>query len=310
MFIRTALFTVISSLATAAWAGSASLLVLRVEQPASVTHEGITQPLAPSQVIAEGNLLSTGPEGKVLLQLAGRGRLVLSSFGELQVHDMSPDQAKLALRGGAVRVNSRAVQGAAAQDVRLNVGRLKARLLGTDAWAAHTVEGDTLCLLAGRADIQVDGAEEQRLSESGSCLRHTQAGVIERFSIDGEALIVAAVAATAFVDDERATSAQPAAPLQPEKAPSASAAASVVTDTAVQSAWTFVVLSDPRPDPITVRVQALIEQGLPASARRATVKGRDVHRATIGRFATHSEANAYASRTLTPLGIRGWAAPL
>jgi len=311
MFIRIALLSVISSFATAAWAGAASLLVLRVEAPASVTYQGITQSLAPSQVIAAGNLLSTGPEGKILLQLAGRGRLVLSSFGELQVHDLTLDETKLSLLGGAVRVNSRASHGAAAQDVRLNVGQLKTRLFGTDAWAAHTVEGDTLCLLAGRADIQINGAEEQRLNESGSCVRRSEAGVIERFNINEDALIVSAVTATAFVDDQRAESAQTADSdsSQPDKVPSPSPIAAPVADAVAQSGWTFVVLSDPRLEPIAARVQELAEQGLPASVRRATVKGRDVHRATIGRFGTHSEANAYASRTLIPLGIRGWAAP-
>ena len=313
MSTRTTLFVVLSWFGTAALAAPPALLALRVDAPASLLRNGSSSALHPQKAIATGDVVSTDAAGKVALQLAGRGRLVLSNFGELQIHDARPALGKFALLAGALRVDSRATRGQPAQDVRLNIGALRTRLLGTDAWAARTQEGDALCLLTGKISIQIEGAEEQPLDVAGSCLRRAPDGRIERFSIDSDPLLASAIAATAFEESGSTVAEVPpaAASVPAPKAsppPAASAAVPAAADTS--GGWTFVVLSNPRPEPVAARVQALIEQGLPASSRTAVVKGMPVHRASIGRFASRTEANTYAARTLTKLGIKGWAAPL
>lgn len=312
MSTRTTLFVVLSWLGTAALAAPPALLVLRVDAPASLQHEGSSSALSPQQAIVAGDAVTTDADGKVGLQLAGQGQLVLSNFGELQIYEAGPALGKFALLAGALRVDSRATQGRPAQDVRLNIGALRTRLLGADAWAARTQEGDVLCLLAGRISLQVEGAEVQPLDTAGSCLRRATDGRIEHFSINSDPLIASAMAATAFVEDSTVAAASPVAEavLMPQAAPLPAASAAVSADADQQGGWTFVVLSNPKPEPVAARVQALVEQGLPASSRTAVVKGMPVYRASIGRFATHAEANIYAARTLTKLGIRGWAAPL
>ena len=309
---RTALLILLSGLGTAAFAASSELLVLRVHAPASLLQADSGSALMPQQIIAAGDVVSTGDNGRVALQLAGQGQLVLSSFTDLKVYEVSPALSKLALLSGALRVDGRATSGKSTQDVRLNVGALKTRLLGADAWAARTLEGDTLCLLTGKVHVQIEGAEEQQLNTASSCLRLDPEGRITRFSIDADPLIAGAIAATALETAARAVvqAAPVAAPAPQAAAPIARATIAAAADAAAEGGWTFVVLSNPKPEPITARVEALVAQGLSASSRTAVVNGKTVYRASIGRFATHAQANTYASRTLTPLGIKGWAAPL
>lgn len=310
---------------TSAGVAAADLLAVRVVAPASVLHGGNPSALTPQHAIAAGDVVSAGSRGKVALQLAGGGLLTLSSLGDVQVYEArgprgkAPALAKLQLLAGALRVDSRAANSKPAQDVRLNVGSLKTRIFGADAWAANTAEGDTLCLLAGSASVQTGSTTEARLDSPGSCLRREPDGQLSRFAIESDAVIVGAINATAFdgmsgplpIPETVAVAAAAATPA-PTPLPDAArpAAGSVPAPDAASGGWTVVVLSLSRPEPVATRVQVLAEQGLPASTRSATVNGVTMHRAVVGRFASQAEARAYATGTLAASGIKGWASPL
>lgn len=315
---------------TASWA-AADLLSVRVNQPATVLREGKADALEPQTAIIAGDVVSAGPRGKVAMQLAGGGLMTLSSLGDVQVFEAKaaqgkqPATAKLKLLAGALRVDSRAVNGKPAQDVRLNIGSLKTRLLNADAWGANTAEGDTLCLLGGAVSVQTSGAADERLDVPGSCLRREPDGQLSRFAADSDAVIVGAISATRFdgmgelvttlVADSSAenTTAELAAPvIAPPVAPARVVTPAAVTDTNTNTkgGWTIVVLSLSKPEPVAARAQALVAQGLPATARTATVKGATMHRVAVGQFSTQAEARAYAASTLAKSGIKGWPSPL
>lgn len=310
-------------LLTSASASATTLLTVRVNEPATLTHAGAPAALQPQQLVGAGDVVSAGSRGKVALQLSGSGLMTLSSLGDLQVFEAraaagkTPALAKLRLLAGALRVDSRAANGKLAQDVRLNVGSLKSRIYGADAWAANTAEGDTLCLIAGSVSVQT-GSGDERLDAPGSCLRREPDGQLSRFAAEGDAVIVRAIAATTF---EGMSSPLPNAPvavaealIQPPPAAQTSSkspvAASVPVPTESSNGWTVVVLSLSRPEPVATRAQALAQQGLPASTRSARVNGMTMHRTVVGRFASQAEARAYAASILAASGIKGWPAPL
>lgn len=296
------------------WAAAADLVAVRVNAPATLLHAGSTTALVPKQGIVTGDVVSAGARGKVALQLGGTGLMTLASLGDVQVFEAKPAtgaqlaSAKLKLLAGALRVDSRATNGKPAQDVRLNVGSLKTRLLNADAWGANTAEGDTLCLMAGVASVQTGAATDERLDVVGSCLRREPDGQLSRFAVDADPVIVSAIAATRFegmgevVNTLMAEAAAEEAVVKP--------AAPVAAAAPAGSGWTIVVLSLSNPEPVAARAQALAAQGLPATTRTATVNGATMHRVAVGSFATVTEARAYAASTLAKSGIKGWPAPL
>jgi len=302
-------------------ATAADFMVLRASAPATVKHEGNSTDAVPTRPVVAGDVVSAGPRGKVALQLAGTGLITLSSLGDLQVFEAKPGggkqpaSAKLKLLAGALRVDSRAVNGKPAQDVRLNVGSLKTRLYNADAWAANTAEGDTVCVLAGAVSLQTGGASEERLDAPGRCLRREPDGQLNRFEATSDPVIVGAIAATRFegsadlVTTLVAEAAAPTPAATIKAAPVPAAASEAVPQSAAganKGAWTIVVLSLSKPEPIAARTQALAQQGLPATTRTAVINGITMHRVAVGSFATQAEARAYAAGTLAKRGIKGW----
>lgn len=321
--LAAALFTI----SCAAFA--ADLVVVRVNAPASLARGGDTSALTPQRVISAGDVVSAGVRGKVAMQLGGSGLMTLSSLGDVQVFEAKaasgkqPAIAKLKLLAGALRVDSRASKGKPAQDIRLNVGSLKTRLLNGDAWAANTAEGDTLCLMAGAVSVQGEGLADERLDQPGSCLRREPDGRISRFVTDSDSEILGAIVATRFEGAGDAANSVIAVAAAEEKIaaitpiiatpavmPARPAAMPPAATASAGSGWTIVVMSMSKPAPIAARAQALVQQGLPASTRTAIVKGTTMHRVAVGQFATQAEARAYAAGTLAKSGIKGWPAPL
>lgn len=300
------------------WASAADFVVVRVNAPATLMHGGSPTALVPKQGIVMGDVVSAGARGKVALQLGGGGLMTLASLGDLQVFEAKAAlgkqlaSAKLKLLAGALRVDSRATNGKPAQDVRLNIGSLKTRLLNADAWGANTAEGDTLCLMAGAASVQTGAATDERLDVVGSCLRREPDGQLSRFAVDADPVIVSAIAATRFEGmGEVVTSLMAeAAAEEAVVTPAAPVVAAAAAPASTGSSWTIIVLSLSKPEPVAARAQALVAQGLPATTRTVTVNGATMHRVAVGSFATVTEARAYAAGTLAKSGIKGWPAPL
>lgn len=302
--------------ATALIAGpslAAELVVDRVSAPATVQRGGTSSALVPGAALSAGDVVSAGSRGRVALRF-NQGQLLLSSLADVQVFDAkpakgkSPAVGKFKLLAGALRVDSRAAAGKPAQDVRLNIGSLKARILGADAWGANTAEGDTLCVFAGSVGVQTQGSGEERLEEPGSCLRREPDGRLSRFAMSEDSILAGAVAATGF--DGTAPAVATAPPPPPVAAAVATPAPIIAAGPSPVAGgigdWTVVVLSMSRAEPVAERARQLAEQGLPASTRTAEVNGITMHRVAVGQFASQAEARAYAAGTLAKSGIKGW----
>ena len=317
-------------------AAKADFVVVQLAGPTTVQNSSGTSELASGRAIGAGDVVSAGARGKVALQLAGSGLMTLSSLGDLQVFEAraaagkQPPIAKLKLLAGALRVDSRAVNGRPAQDVRLNVGSLKSRVFNADAWGANTAEGDTLCVLAGSLSVQTSSGSDERLDTAGSCLRREPDGQLSRFASASDPVIVGAIAATRLegagamvssIEAEALAEASVEAQVKavtPVVAPPAAVVAKPKAEIMVLPAnpagsggdWTVIVLSLAKPEPVAAKAQALAQQGLPATVRQATVNGQTVHRVAVGNFASAAEARAYAAGTLAKSGLKGWPAKL
>ena len=301
-------------LAGGAAQAASDLVTTRVEGSARVSRGGGNQPLTTRMPVLGGDVLSLSGGSKVSLQLGGQGLITLARGAELQVFDARggpPSVGRFKLLSGTVRIDSRGSK--PAQDLRLNVGTLKARILGAEAVGANDAAGDTLCVLAGAIEIQTAGSDDARLDIPGSCLRRTPDGLLRNLRLDSDPPIASSLAATEGDPGTDIITLQPP-PLRagrPAPAPIIAAAAPAATPARpAAGGWTVVVLSLAQREPVEKRSQSLQDQGLPASVRAAEVKGRTVHRVTVGEFATQAQARDFARNTLGKAGIEGWISPL
>lgn len=188
-------------------AGTAPLLsVTRVAIPAELEQAGRTMALRQRQALQAGDRVVTGLYGRAALQLAGSGRIQLGGDSALLIHSTeAPDSsqggiARLVLERGAVRLDARTRQGRLPLDYRLNLGRLKLRVFGSEIWAELGPRGENVCLLSGGLEIlSADGTE--RLDRPGECALFGAEGQrLQVLADTGEALPRKLVR-TAFADD-------------------------------------------------------------------------------------------------------------
>lgn len=222
----------IASAQLASASGAAPLLsVTRVAIPAELEQAGRTVALRQRQALQAGDRVATGLYGRAALQLAGSGRIQLGGDSALLIHSAeAPDSSqggivRLVLERGAVRLDARTRQGRLPLDYRLNLGRLKLRVFGSEIWAELGPRGENVCLLSGGLEIlSADGTE--RLDRPGECALFGAEGQrLQVLADTGEALPRKLVR-TAFADDLGARAAAeltppPAADLLPFPQPTA-----------------------------------------------------------------------------------------
>lgn len=306
------------------------LLALHVADSVTLIRNGKDTLLQPYQPLLSGDVVQVGARGGVALQLGGAGLISVSSLGEVRVFDTqagsatTPAMGQFKLVAGAMLVESHRIgRKQLPQDVRLNVGSLKTRIYGATVWSSSALEGDTVCLINGAAEIQITDEADRRLDTVGACLRREPSGLLRNFTIDSDDSLSAAIAATAYGDHDPEATVQPpvvtdaaaklAIPTKARPAPtiaSANNTAAVSAVAASATGWTVVVLSLSAAEPVNARTQSLQNQGLPAITRSASINGKQMYRVTIGQFASQLEALAYAHGPLAKAGLTGWPVPL
>lgn len=194
-------------LAVSAANAALPLQTVRVALPAQLHHAGKKINLLPKRKLDAGDRISTGKNGRAGLSLDNAGQLVLGDESELYIHSAEAPGgsagalARLALMRGSLRLDSTARPNLPPQDMRLNVGTLRLRVLGAEVWA--NVEpglSQTVCLLQGTVEIVSDAGDET-LSAPGDCFRFSASNVRMRLKSDSDATLARKLARTAFAGE-------------------------------------------------------------------------------------------------------------
>lgn len=134
--------------------------------PAWVIREFQTVPLAPGAELRANDLIRTGKDGRILLQMADGSAVKLGESVRFVIQSarLTQDQGQLLLEStfqtlrGAFRFTS-AFFGAASTGHRVNVdiGAITAGVRGTDIWGRSNPEQDLVCLIEGAIDVSATG---------------------------------------------------------------------------------------------------------------------------------------------------------
>ena len=191
------------------------LQVERVAAPAQLIRGAKKTPLVPHKPIEAGDRVSVGRSGRAGFKLVPSGELLLGEDSELFVHSAQPGAGdagaivRLALVRGSLHLDSLARDGQPPQDMRLNVGTLRVRVLGAEVWAGvEPGQNETICLLQGVADISTDFGTEH-LDTPGDCLRYGANNVRMRLKPENDGVLQRKLMRTAFAG-ERPLAAPPA----------------------------------------------------------------------------------------------------
>lgn len=198
--------------------GNAPLLsVARVAIPAELEQAGRMVELRQRQRLQAGDRVVTGLYGRAALQLAGSGRIQLGGESTLLIHSAEASDgshggiARLVLERGAIRLDARTRQRQLPLDYRLNLGRLKLRVFGSEIWAELGPRGENVCLLSGGVEIlSADGTE--RLDRPGECALFGAEGQRLQVQADTGEALPRKLVRTAFADDLGARAAAELAP--------------------------------------------------------------------------------------------------
>ena len=206
MLIAGLFFLAATISATAAEPEQPQVSVLRVAAPAKLLHGKKPAALLPKKIIAAGDRVSTGPNGRAALA-AGGGVLTLGGDTELYVHSTgsseAADIARVVLTRGALRVEISRDLTLAPLDLRLNLGPLQLRALAADLWAAVEPRGETVCLLSGAAEILAEFGSE-RLDKPGDCLLFSASNRRLLLKPDADNTLAQKLERTAFATDVEA----------------------------------------------------------------------------------------------------------
>ncbi|MGQ0502547.1 MAG: SPOR domain-containing protein [Panacagrimonas sp.] len=119
--------------------------------------------------------MQTGGDGRVELAVNGAATLFVGSDAEFLLHSFEASVVRVRLSQGEMHIDARAVPGGNSRDVRLNLGELRVRIAGAEAWAQQTAAVTQVCMVsAGYVEVK-RGEQLSRIDMPGQCLRLSNA---------------------------------------------------------------------------------------------------------------------------------------
>ncbi|HSW14414.1 MAG TPA: SPOR domain-containing protein [Solimonas sp.] len=300
---------------------------VRVASPAELRRGEQISALRPGNALFADDSIVTGPQGRAALRLSGGGQLRLGGDSALLIHDATPPEpgsggiARLVLERGALRLDARVPSPQLPQDYRLNVGRLRLRVFGGEAWTEISARGENVCLLSGAVEIVTDAGME-RLDVPGECVLFGSGGNRLQVQADTGEALARKLLRTAFAGDMNARMAADQTPPAPapvyEFLPPAVAApaaeAPPATPPAIRTGphWTLVLASFPDVAAAEAAARRWQQRGEEVEVRRFDTPSGARFRLTHGDYAEQAAARAGLAglRGRIPEAAEAWLSPL
>lgn len=260
-----------------------------VQPPAWIERAGGIVALRPGDPLLAGDVIRTGPGGRVQVDLPEGSRVKLGEDVEFRAERLreSTDEsggffdAAFDVLKGAFRFTTGLAGTARRRDVTFRVGVVTAGIRGTDIWGKSMDDGsDMVLLLEGRVELGMPGHDAMLMQQPmhGVMMMPT-----------GEMRLMESVAAPVLKQYARETEMN-------------AGHAMMMTD----GAWQLIVMSL-RDREIAQGVQAeLVAAGFPAEILDVTVNGGDWHRVALTHLASANDARMQGETLDGRFGIRGF----
>ena len=144
------------------WAAGAK--VEAMQMPAWVDRAGIKQPLKPGMELNPGDVLTTGPGARMLLNMDDGSLVKMGEDASLNLAAMLPPandkgyfEAAIHVIKGAFRFTTTELAQTRKRNIDVRIGAVTVGIRGTDIWGSATADQDILCLIEGKISAQREG---------------------------------------------------------------------------------------------------------------------------------------------------------
>ncbi|MGQ0698859.1 MAG: SPOR domain-containing protein [Panacagrimonas sp.] len=167
--------------ASSVLAADATVTVERLLGNVQRVQEGQAAKLLTGAKLEAGTFVRTPGKGAVELSVNGVPTVFAGADAELLLHSVEASMVRMRLSQGAMHIDARVGAGRPSRDVRLNLGELKLRVSGAQAWAQQTSDITQVCLITGVVEVR---RQEQldRIDLPGQCLRVSPTGAAPTWS--------------------------------------------------------------------------------------------------------------------------------
>jgi len=149
-------------------------MVHGIVPPAWVERQGRIVALRPETYLIEGDVIRTGPGGRVevdlpdgsALSLGERVQLAMPQARMKRVAEADVFDSALHLLKGALRFTTHAIGKSMKRDVRIRVGAVTLGIRGTDLMVVAGEDGDHIMLVEGRIELTGEGMAAPMVMES------------------------------------------------------------------------------------------------------------------------------------------------
>jgi len=143
---------------------SAGSFVQALQMPAWYDRNGRTYPLNAGTKIYSGDIIRTGKNSRVLIQMQEGSVIKLGEDASLSFNTLSPPRqaegifaALLRVTRGAFRFTASEVDKTRRRNVDVRIGAVTIGIRGTDIWGRSSPNEDLFALLEGKVSVQRDG---------------------------------------------------------------------------------------------------------------------------------------------------------
>jgi hypothetical protein len=181
------LLCLLAALAASPAALAADATVHGVQLPAWVERGGRVFPLRPGTTLQAGDVLHTGPRGRIQLDLPEGSAAKLGADATLALPAMRMMRdagselwdSTLHLLKGAFRFTTRAAGASMRRNVRVQVGVVTLGVRGTDFWVRADEAGDEFMLMEGRVSVEMAGHATMMMDEPMDAMKFMRDGRME-----------------------------------------------------------------------------------------------------------------------------------
>jgi hypothetical protein len=131
-----------------------------VQMPGWVERAGVRLPVRAGMPLEPADVLETGTQGRIVVQLLDGGTLKVGELARVAVVDLRGPTAEDArfhalfeARTGVLRLTTSDVKQISLRDVVVRTPGLTANLAGGDMWVRSMNDGDLVCLVEGGASV-------------------------------------------------------------------------------------------------------------------------------------------------------------
>ncbi|NIR61572.1 MAG: FecR domain-containing protein, partial [Gammaproteobacteria bacterium] len=127
--------------------------------PAWVQRGGTRLPVAPGMALEAGDILRTGPNARLLVQLAEGSLVKLGADAELRLQALKPASTGGLFEGlldvvkGAFRFTTTLLSRNHRRKLDVRIANVTAGIRGTDVWGKAASDKDIVCLIEGEVSV-------------------------------------------------------------------------------------------------------------------------------------------------------------